>query len=235
MSQTPAQSSVSMNERAPFQDIRSLFTEFVTLDAATRDPANSPTTQLRRGLVVGKLASGKFIDAGNASPPAAHSASSVTSIAAPGASWQTETLSITVPGLGTIVHTFAASVTNLATAIADILANPAGSLVTPSDNGGGLLKLTANKPGVTLAVTSSDPGAFEAVGGVEVSDSSGELTVYGILRDGIPSMLGIADAAEDKNAHIATKRFVARESDIDNMTAQARQWFEANGVIFIAG
>jgi hypothetical protein len=231
MSQTPSQSNVTFNRRMAFQDIRSLFAENITLNSITVDPLNTPTTQLRAGLVVGQRADGTYVDAADATV-VAHTSSAITSLVAPVAGWQGETLTATVPGLGTITHTFAASVTNIATAIADVTANPVGGLVSPA-NSAGNLQLTANKPGVLLSITCSLAGAFEAVGGVEITNNTGALTIYGILRDGIPSMIGIADVVEDKNAHIATKRFVAISSAIDNLTTAARQYFDANGVTFI--
>lgn len=232
MSDTVVPQSVSLVENEPFVDTRSAKRESVTLSASTVDSTNSPTTQLRRGLVVGYDAgTGYWIDAGDATVDA-DVQSYIDSAEAPYSGWQSTTLIITVPGEGTITHTWSGSLANLSDAIADILNNPAGSLVTGSNNGSGLLRLTANKPGVRLSLTPSLATAYAAGANTENTNDTGALTNFGILEDPIPSTLDNGGTAVAKRATIITRNAVVRRSKLLGLTTQALNYFLANNITF---
>jgi hypothetical protein len=230
MSKTPAQSSVNLVENQPFIDIRNARHEEVTLDSTTIDATNTPTTQLRKGLVVGYDSAGaNYLDAADAAVDA-HTYGAVTSAEAPDGDWEAETLTIEVEGVGRIAYVSGSltTVSNIATCIADINNGPLGALVVASNSGGNLL-LTAIKAGVTLSVTSSLATAYAAGAGVATT-SAGALTKYGILATAIPSTLGINDTAEDRNVTIVSANAIVRSADLLGVTTAARQWFEANGI-----
>lgn len=229
---TPAQNSVTLTENEPFIDVRNARYEDVTIASDTIDTNNTPTTQLRKGLIVGEESAGTFVDAADAGVTA-HANAAITSAEAPDGDWEATTLTVEVIGAGRIAYTLGSltTVTNLATAIADINNGPLGALVFASNNGGGLLTLTAVKPGAVLSVTSSLATAYAAGANTETT-ASPTFTKYGILAEMIPSMLGIDDAVEAKNAKIVTGNAVVLTSALLGLTTAARQYLAANGVIF---
>lgn len=233
MSLTPAQTSVEYVENQPFLDIRNARQEAVTIDSTTIDSTNTPTTQLRKGLVVGYDSAGlNYVDAADAAVDA-HTQGAITSAEAPDADWNGETLTVTVESQGTITAYVIGShgaVSNLATMITDINSGALGGLIFAADSGANII-LTAVQPGVRLSVTCSLATAFAAGAGVETT-SDGVLNKYGVLANGIPSMLGIADVAADRNATIVTAHAIVREADLLGLTTAARLWFNANGVQF---
>lgn len=232
MSKTPAQNSVTLSENQPFLDIRYATIEEVTLASDVIDTDNTPTTQLRKGLVVGEESAGTFVDAADAGV-VAHANAAITSAEAPDGDWEAETLTVQVVGDGgPIVYTLGTNTTvsNLATAIADINASSLSDLVVASSSGANLL-ITANKAGALLSVTCSLATAYAAGAGVETT-AAATFTKYGILMTTIPSTLGIDSVAETRNASIVTRNARCRESDVLGLTTAARQWFEANGVSF---
>jgi len=230
MSKQAGQNSVSLVENQPFIDIRNARMEGVSIDATARDSANTPTTQLRRGLVVGYDSAGaNYIDASDAAVDA-HTYGSHTSAEAPDGDWDGTTIAFSVPGQGTFTHTWGSlgtSISNLATAILDINGTNAGAFVLASASGANLL-LTAIRPGVTLSITPSLATAY--AGGAAEATSDGALVKYGILLDPIVSMFGIDDAAEDKNATIVTANAIVRSSDLLELTTAAKIYFEANDI-----
>lgn len=222
MSIQAGQESVSVSEPRPFLDIDSARIKPCTLHEDTRDSTNTPTTQLRRGLVVGyDSANDAYYDAGDAAVDA-HEQAVVDSAEAPDSNWQGETLTVNVEGVGQIVHTLDGSLTNLAGAIADINGNPVGAFVTASNDGSGNLRLTANSPGRRMTVASSLSTAY---GGATLADDAA-LTTYGILYETIPSILDISGSAAKRNATIVIANAVVRESDLLELTQAARTYFE---------
>lgn len=225
------QNSVSLVENQPFIDDRNARVEGVSIDSTTRDSTNTPATQLRRGLVVGYDSAGlNYVDASDSAVDA-HTKGTIDSAEAPDGDWDGETLTVAVVGLGTIAYTLGSetTITNLATAISDINDGPLGTLVFASNNGSGNLRLEAVKQGVVLSVTCSLATAYAAGANTETTNA-GTLNKYGILYDPIPSVLGIDDAAEDRNASIVTANAIVRESDLFELTTAAREYFEQNGI-----
>lgn len=232
MSIQSGQNSVSLVENQPFIDLRNARIESVSIDPTTVDATNTPTTQLRRGLVLGYDSAGlNYVDAGDALVDA-HTKGTIDSAEAPDGDWDATTLTVAVPGIGRIVYTLGSetAISNLATAIADINDGPLGTLVFASDNGSGLLRLQSVKEGATLSVKSSLATAYAAGANVETTNT-GSLTKYGILYDPIPSMLGIADSAADRNAAIVTANAIVRESDLLGLTTAAREYFAQNNIV----
>jgi len=231
MSLQGGQESASLVENEPFIDDRNARVEGVSVDSTCVDSTNTPTTQLRRGLVVGYDSAGKnYVDA-NDSLVDAHTYSSLTSAEAPDGDWEGETILVTIPGQGSVTHTLGShtTVTNLASAILDINGSAAiGSLVQASASGANIL-LTAIQPGVVLEITPSLATAF-AGGAAVQSNSSGSLNKFGILYDPIVSMLGFGGVVSDKKASIVTANAIVRESDLFELNSAARLAFAANGI-----
>lgn len=222
MSIQAGQESVSVGQPRPFLDIDSARIKPCTLHEDTRDSTNTPTTQLRRGLVVGyDSGNDAYYDAGDAAVDA-HEQAVIDSAEAPDSDWQGETITIDVEGVGQIVHTVGGSVTNIATAITDINGSGAGAFVTASNDGSGNLRLTANSPGRRMTVASSLSTAY---GGSTLTDDA-DLTTYGILYETIPSVLDMSGSATKRNASIVIANAVVRESDLLELTQAARTYFE---------
>lgn len=234
MSIIPGATKSTYTERAAFGKTVAASRRSATIHEDTEDAGNSPVTQLRRGLIVGKDANGKFIHAESGSVEA-HTKSHVTSLEAPDGDWAGETVKVTVEGLGSVEYTVDAGVTNLASFISDFNASPASAFATASTDTT-KVRITANKPGVAIGVQSSLAGAFNLVADTDTEDSSGELTPYGCLQDGIPSMLDNG-VAVDRQATLLTRNFELLSADIeaDNLTMEAREYFARNGVSIVEG
>jgi len=232
MATVPGQISGELVTNEPFVEVRNAQAEDVTLDSATVDSGNSPTTQLRRGLVVGYDSANLNYVGAEAAAVDAHVAALADSAEAPDVNWQAQTLTITMSDGFTHTHTLGSNttITNLATAITDINTDPVlASRVVASDDGGGLLRLTATDVTATLAVSSSLATAY---GGVTVTGQP-TLNKYGIMSTPIPSTIGLTGAAEAQQVGIFTGRMVVDASLCFELTAAARIFFEANGVVFV--
>jgi len=230
MATVPGQISGELVTNEPFIEVRNAQAEDVTLNAATVDSGNSPTTQLRRGLVIGYDGGNLDFVGAAAAAVDAHVAAFADSAEAPDADWASETLTIELSGGFTHTITLDAGITNLATAITDINTDAAlGSVVVASDDGGGLLRLTPTNVTQTIAVSSSLATAY---GGVTVTGSP-TLTKYGIMSTPIPSTIGLTGAAEAQQVGMFTGRMVVDASLCFELTAAARIYFEANGVVFV--
>lgn len=227
---TPAQLAGNLAENEPFINTTGGRPFGITMNSASVDSANTPTTQLRRGLVVGfDSATGAYFNASNAAVDA-HVKASVDSAEAPDGDWEATTLTVALTGIGALTHVMGSNttVTNLATAIADINADPAlAPYIIASDNGSGLLRITAVQDGVDIEVSSSLSTAY---GGVTVSGSA-TLTTYGILMDPVVSMRGINDDLVDRRAQAYIGRVVAKEDRLFDLTLAAKTYFEKAGII----
>lgn len=235
MSKAAGQFSTSLVENDVFLDLRSATIEPCSIDSTAVDSTNSPTTQLRRGLVVGYDGAGlNFVDAADSTVDA-HTFGAITSAEAPDSDWNGTTLTVEEVGVGKIAYVVGGvgAVSNLATMLVDVNQGPLGALVVGSNNGSGLLTLTAIRPGVVLSVTSSLSTAYAAGAGVETTNA-GALNKYGILLTPIASMLGISDSAEDKNASIVTANARVKSAGLLGMTTAARQWFDANNILIVS-
>jgi hypothetical protein len=223
---TPAQSSVSLVENQPFVDIRNARQEEVTLDSTTRDDGNTPTSQLRKGLIVAQLASGKFIDAADGSAPANVAAFVDSSEAADG-DWPLTTITSKLPKLGVSVSVTLGGADNTsALVVAALNADPSFRNYFLASVQGVLVRITALLKGQRLQVTSSLATAFGASG----QSSNGTFTKHGILASTIPSLLGIADAAEDRNATVITENAIVREANLFGLSEDGRLWFAQHGI-----
>lgn len=234
MSIIPGAVTSDLVERVAFGKIINARTRSATIHSATVDDGNTPTTQLRRGLIVGKRSDGKFINA-EAASVVAHTKSRVDSLEAPDGDWASETLTVSVEGLGSVTFTMDSGITNLATFLADFNASNASVFATASNDGSGKARITANKAGVAISVQSSLAGAFNADADTDTSDSSGALTEYGCLQDPIPDMT-VNGTATDHQATILTRDFDLLSVDVeaDNLTIAAREYFEANNVKLVS-
>lgn len=221
----PAQTSAQLVENQPFIDIRNARHEAVTLNSATVDSGNTPTTQLRKGLVVGERSDGAFIDAEDATV-VGNTAASITSAEAVDSDWVSKTLTASIPSEGLTVTVTAGGSDDTAAKYVTLLmadTNFAANFLAVAL--GSSLVITARRKGIRIEVSSNLSTAFAAN-----ASSTGTMTKYGILAASIPSMLGIADAATDHNASIITANAIVREANLLNLTAEARQYFAAKGI-----
>lgn len=232
MSFTPASESLSVSRGTPFEHLHGAQFEVVTLDSVTRDDTNTPTTNLRPGLVVGESSAdaGKFVDAADATVQAS-AVAYVDSDEAPDTDWDGEDITVAAPELGVeVTVTLGGADDTLAEVIAALEADPTFSAhFTASDAGGGELRIAAQRKGVRIEVTSTLASAFGADG----KTSEGTLTRFGILRDGVLSMLDIADTAADRNASAVVANARVYESRLYSLTNDARLWFARNGIILV--
>ena len=229
MSTTPTQNAAEIVENEPFIDTRNATREAVTLSEDTVDAGNSPTTQLRRGLVLGYDGGlDLWIDAGDATVDA-HEQAVVTSVEAPDADWQSMVLTVTIDGVDYEVTAGGGDDTigEFVTLINDspVLAPH----VIASDSGGDdFLVITSRKSGVRMTVTADLASAFGAAG---LTDTA-EYTKFGILADPVASMLGIDGAVEKKRATVITANAVVRGSRLFQMTGAAREFLRNRGILF---
>lgn len=229
MSKTPAQNSVELVENQPFIDIRSARFEEVTIDSVARDDNNTPTTQLRKGLVLGESGSdaGKFVDAADATVQA-NAAAYIDSAEAPDGDWEGETITIEVEGEGVLAsYTLGTNTTvsNLATLIQDLEAEPGvNALVRIANNGSGAARFTALDQTARLIITCSLATAFDAAANA-ANTASPTVTKYVVLAETIRSILGIDDSAEDRNASVVSANAILSEDDLLSLTQDARDYF----------
>jgi hypothetical protein len=230
MSKTPDQTSATLVENQPFLDIRNARIEAATLDSLTRDDANTITTQLRKGLVVGESGSdaGKYVDAGDATVQT-NVAANVSALETADSGWQSATItaSIAEEGVSVTVTLGGADDTDAEVVIA-LNANEAFNAHFIATAPSGVVLITAIRTGPAIKVISSLATAYGAAG---VSGSP-TLTKYGLLMETVRSILGIDDAAEDRNVAIITANAIIREDNVPNLTDAARLWFARNGVSF---
>ena len=221
----PEAASIVQNE--PFIDTRNARREAVTLNSATVDSGNSPTTQLRKGLVVGRdSGTDTWYNASNAAVDA-NTPAFVDSDEAPDSDWDTTTTTLVNDGK-TYTFTYA-SVTNLADAIAELEADPeiANSFDFAND-GSGNLRITSKEAGTRLSVSSDLASAY---GGVTVV-STDEFNAFGILEETIVSTLDINGTATKRRATVITRNAVVRGSLLLDMTDEARETLKAQNIQF---
>lgn len=228
MSLTAAQTGVNFTQNEPFLDIRDAIMEAATIHSTTIDADNTPTTQLRRGLVLGyDSASLKFVDAADALVDA-NTQAVVTASETADTDWDGETITVQEPEFGnSVTVTLAGSDDTDAEVVTALNANHLFTSFATASVSGSRVVITAHKYGTRLEVTSSLSTAFGASG----TTSTGTKTKHGILLDPIPSMLGIADAAIDRRATIVTGNAVVMSANLLGITDAARQWFRDNNII----
>ena len=221
----PAQTSAQLVENQPFIDIRNARHEAVTLQSATIDSTNTPTTQLRKGLVVGERSDGAFIDAEDATV-VANTVASITSAEAVDGDWVSKITTVSIPAEGLSVSiTAGGSDDTAAKYVTLLMADTVFEANFLAVALGSNLVISARRKGIRIEVSSTLATAFAAS-----ANSTGVQTKYGILAASIPSMLGIADAATDHNASIITANAIVREANLLNLTASAREYFAATGI-----
>jgi len=227
MSKGAGQFSVSLVENQPFIDIRNARQESATLNSATRDDSNSPTTQLRRGVVVGETGNGDWVDALDGTVQA-NVAPNLASDEAPDTDWQSTTITAQIIDLGVTVAVILGAADDTIAEVVAALNGDSGfaAYFIAADDGGGLLEITSRSSCVTLFVNSSLATAFGAPG----KSSTGACTRYGILLESVPSMLGLDDSAEIKNVALITANAIVRESDLLALTNDARVYFNKSNI-----
>jgi hypothetical protein len=228
MSLTPTANSATFDQQDPFIRTDEATIEELTLNAATRDSGATPTTQLRRGLVVGAAADGTYYDGASANV-VANVAAVVLSSEAPGAGWQSATITAAIPGIG-----FAATVAlgaaddTIAEVVAALNADAAfASHFVAADSGAAdLVQITCLLTGHRILITSSLSTAFGASGTAD----SGTLTKHGVLREPIRSILGPDDTGRSVNASVVVRNCTVKESLLTGLTEDARRYFETVGI-----
>lgn len=230
MSKTPTANIATRSERWPFLEHRAATLRAATLHADTIDASNTPTTQLRPGLVVAKRAADdKFIDAADASVQA-NAAAAARSLEAPDGDWSDEDITVTVPELGLEVTVTLGTISGgVGDAVADLNADAAfaAHFVASADT---QLLITARRDDVAINVIA--PALASAYGAAGV-DAEPTITEHGILfTPAVDSMLGIDGAAEDRNVTILTANATVRESDLTaaGLTNAALLWFRRNNI-----
>ena len=232
MSLPVQQKAVTYPGQKPFIDTRNAIRKDVTLNSATVDSGNTPTTILRKGLVVGLETSAKtWIDASDALVNA-NLGATVSSLEAPDADWQSITITSTQSGGGhySQVALGAADDTIAEVVIAmDADANQ-NLFYSHADSGAGdLLNITTLETGgdAYISVTSSLATAFAAAG----TTAFGSWGQFGIV-DEVIDMLGIDGSVEAKHVNIITGNCVVDESKLTSLTDDAKRALAANGVVF---
>lgn len=226
MSHTAAAVVATRYERDPFIDARSAIKRGATLHADTVDVDNTPTTQLRPGLVVGERSDGKFIDADDASVQA-ETAPAVDSLEAPDGGWTGAVVTASIPALGIDVSVTLGTIANVGDAVTDLNDDEGFSahFVASADT---VLVITARYLGVRMVVTSDFADAYGA-GGVA---STGTQTEYGILFTRVDSTRDIDDTVRDKRATLVTANAKVDTSKLTSLTTAARRVLARNGIIF---
>lgn len=202
----------------------------VTLAAATVDGGNSPTTQLRRGLVLGyDIGADVWLHASHADVDVS-AAAAITAAETADADWASKTFTAALPEIGVSVTVTSGAGDDDDTKIATVLNGDAqfanffvASVVATR------VVITANRTGLLLTVASSLTTAFAA--GASNAPVKGK---YAVLDDAIASMRDFTGGATaKKRASARTRNFTAKESLLLGITADARQYFRENGIILV--
>lgn len=225
MSLTPAAQSVDYPGRKPFLNTNSARRKEVTLDAATVDSGNSPTTILRRGLVLAKTSGGDWIDAADATANE-NEAATVDSLEPPDSDWTGKILTFILNDEESFTVTLG-TITDLNSAIADLNADLAFyANFIAEDDGSGNLRVKTRRKGADqyLSVAANLSTAY---GGVAVTDR-GSYGEFGVLEEPV-DMLDISGAAAAKNGLVVTHNATVDENRLTSLTEGARVALAANG------
>jgi len=233
MSLTPRAAEIAYPGRKPFIDtIGATFTER-TLAAATVDAGNTPTSVLRRGLVLAKKAAAEdWIDAADALANENGVAEALSTIDVDG-TWTGETITLMLNDshlvtIASIVGNSAAALKGELEALPVFAANYTATVV------GSAIQIDSRQKGgdVRLSAQLSTLDAFGGGAGVAVV-FEGTWGEFGILVN-VVSMPAIDGDAAEMNGSLVEGGGVVIETRLQGLTADIKKALQAKGMRFSA-
>lgn len=231
MSLTPNAQEINFPGRKPFLDTRNAGRKEITMDAATVDSGNTPTSVLRRGLVVAKKTGLEdYIDADDVLANANLVASALSAIDVDG-TWTGETITVHLNGgqelvSFAIVGATAAALKAELEAVAAFAANYTATVV------GSAIRIDSRATGADQLlhadVTTIDAYGAGAGVGTDVFGSYGE---FGITEE-VVDMTSISGSTVAKNATIVYTNARVDLARVTSLTVEARRALEYNGFKF---
>ena len=230
MSLTPTAREINFPGRKPFINTIGAGRDEVTLDANTVDSGNTPTTVLRRGLVVAKKTGlNDWIDAADALANVNTVASLLSDIDVDG-TWTGETITVTLNGghfvSFAIVGATAAALKAELEAVAEFAANYTATVV------GSAIRIDSRAKGADqlLEVTVTTIDAYGNGAGAAGS-AFGAFGEFGITEN-VVDMIAIDGQAQPMNATIVKSNARVLTDRLTSLTNGARRALEFAGVKF---
>lgn len=199
----------------------------VTMVSTARDAGNSPTTILRKGLVVGRLSTGKFIQASDGSVVASTAPTIQCATAGTYNFTGGKALTLEVNGHTETVNMVSHSACTNSGAVSQI--NAGTNLVSAAAYTTSLVQIHVKEAGANQFLKcGGSAAALMSFAAAAVYGTDGE---YGIMTDGVDLKAHDATSASDRFAIIG-RTGLWDESTLHSMTADAKMCLLKQGAIF---